>query len=82
MKIRSILSINCFDLFGSEFLSFIIHKYQNAKQSSCPYTSDYDGDGIMDGVEMGLLARGTDTIDHKDLYGESVTIHFPMEETC
>ncbi|MFX1320378.1 MAG: LamG-like jellyroll fold domain-containing protein [Promethearchaeota archaeon] len=47
-----------------------------------PHASDYDGDGIMDGVEMGLLVRGTDTIDHEDLYGEAVTIHFPMEETC
>ncbi len=47
-----------------------------------PHDSDYDGDGIMDGVEMGLLIRGTDIIDHKDLYGESVTIHFPIEETC
>ncbi|MHA1375189.1 MAG: LamG-like jellyroll fold domain-containing protein [Promethearchaeota archaeon] len=34
-----------------------------------PNDSDFDEDGIMDGVEMGLLVEGTSTIDYKDTYG-------------
>ncbi|MFW9989350.1 MAG: hypothetical protein ACFFC3_11900, partial [Candidatus Odinarchaeota archaeon] len=33
-----------------------------------PNKADYDNDGIMDGVETGLLVRGYDTIDFKDSY--------------
>ncbi len=33
-----------------------------------PNCADTDGDGIMDGVEMGILVRGNDTIDFRDAY--------------
>ncbi|MFX1393823.1 MAG: LamG-like jellyroll fold domain-containing protein [Promethearchaeota archaeon] len=33
-----------------------------------PNDDDYDDDGIMDGVESGMLVRGTDIIDFKDIY--------------
>ncbi|MFX1477393.1 MAG: PKD domain-containing protein, partial [Promethearchaeota archaeon] len=47
-----------------------------------PWDSDFDDDGIMDGVEMGLLVPGVATINSRDIYGENITIQFPMEETC
>ncbi|MFX1488325.1 MAG: hypothetical protein ACFFBI_04200 [Promethearchaeota archaeon] len=45
-----------------------------------PNKHDFDKDGIMDGVEMGLLVTGTDTIDLEEIYGSEVTIQFPIEE--
>lgn len=33
-----------------------------------PNLEDFDGDGILDGVEMDTLVRGTDVIDIKDYY--------------
>lgn len=45
-----------------------------------PGRSDFDEDWIMDGVEMGLLVIGTDTIDYKDIYGNDYAIQFPLEE--
>ncbi|MFX1478122.1 MAG: PKD domain-containing protein, partial [Promethearchaeota archaeon] len=33
-----------------------------------PNDADFDNDGIMDGVETGLLVQGYDTIDFKDSY--------------
>ncbi|MFX1487565.1 MAG: PKD domain-containing protein, partial [Promethearchaeota archaeon] len=45
-----------------------------------PNKHDFDKDGIMDGVEMGLLVRGTDTLDLEEIYGSDVTIQFPIEE--
>ncbi len=45
-----------------------------------PHNSDFDGDGIMDGVETGLLVYGTKNINIKDVYGDSVVISFPKKE--
>ncbi|MFX0024721.1 MAG: LamG-like jellyroll fold domain-containing protein, partial [Candidatus Hermodarchaeota archaeon] len=44
-----------------------------------PNLNDFDEDGIMDGVETGLLVRGKDCIDYKELYGDT-TIHYPITE--
>ncbi len=33
-----------------------------------PNDPDYDDDGILDGIEVGLLVQGTDTIDSNSLY--------------
>ncbi len=45
-----------------------------------PNKIDFDQDWIMDGVEMGLLVRGNESIDYKDIYGNDYTIQFPLEE--
>jgi len=36
-----------------------------------PYNEDFDGDGILDGVEMNLLVEGTQKIDIKDMYNST-----------
>jgi hypothetical protein len=45
-----------------------------------PHIDDFDGDGIMDGVETGLLVYGTKNINIKNVYGDSVVISFPKKE--
>ncbi|MFW9878308.1 MAG: LamG domain-containing protein [Candidatus Thorarchaeota archaeon] len=45
-----------------------------------PNKHNFDKDGLMDGVEMGLLVRGTDMIDLEEIYGSDVAILFPIEE--
>jgi hypothetical protein len=45
-----------------------------------PHVEDFDGDGIMDGVETGLLVNGTKEINAEDVYGDPITINFPIEE--
>ena len=50
-----------------------------------PNDPDSDDDGIMDGVEMGLLVEGTSTIDYKDTHDfpyslENETAWWPFDE--
>ncbi len=48
-----------------------------------PNNPDCDNDKIMDGIEMGLLVNGTNSLDFKDIYTENnLSIHYSVENSA
>lgn len=60
------------DLNGRIVSGCLLEKFElDFSRQLDPNCEDSDGDGIMDGVEMGLLVRGTKRIDIKDFYNST-----------
>ncbi|MFX1480697.1 MAG: LamG-like jellyroll fold domain-containing protein, partial [Promethearchaeota archaeon] len=57
------------DVNGEAIPGCLLEKFQlDFSRYLDPNCPDFDSDGIMDGVEMDLLVRGTDIIDIRDFY--------------